>query len=149
MWNYFKVIIVVFSVFILTLHNIYYTLHTTHYTSHTTHYTLHTTYHKLHTTHYTLHTTYHRLHTIKYIKYIKYDYITSITNLRLRLNWMTSANFIDYKLITIVKKIQTYDQPHNLRQVLNMKTNSSKLRYYHLKQMEPSSQKTNIPHYHH
>ena len=31
----------------------------------------------------------------------KYDFTTSITDLRLRLNWMTTANSIDYKLLTI------------------------------------------------
>ena len=34
----------------------------------------------------------------------QYDYITSITDLRLGLNWMITANFIDYKLLTIFKK---------------------------------------------
>ena len=53
----------------------------------------------------------------------KYDYTTSITDLRLRLNWMTTANSIVYKLLTILKKTLTYDQQHNLRQVLNMKAN--------------------------
>ena len=57
-----------------------------------------------------------------------YDYTTSITDLRLRLNWITTANSIDYKLLTILKKNLTYDQPHNLRQVLNMKTHCRKLR---------------------
>ena len=62
----------------------------------------------------------------------KYDYTTSITDLRLRLNWMTTANSIDYKLLTILKKTLTYDQPHNLRQVLNMKANYRQLRSSHL-----------------
>ena len=47
----------------------------------------------------------------------KYDHATSITDLRLRLNWMTTANSIDYKLLTILMKTLTYDQPRNLRQV--------------------------------
>ena len=62
----------------------------------------------------------------------KYDYSTSIPDLRLRLNWMTTANSIDYKILTILKKTLTYDQPHNLIQVLNMKTNCRKLRPSHL-----------------
>ena len=62
----------------------------------------------------------------------KYHYTTSITDLRLRLNWMTTANSIDYKLLTILKKTLTYDQPHNLRQVINMKTNCIQLRSSHL-----------------
>ena len=61
----------------------------------------------------------------------KYDNTTSITDLRLRLNWMTTANSIDYKLLTILMKTQTYDQPHNLRQVLNMKPNYRQLRSSH------------------
>ena len=62
----------------------------------------------------------------------QYDYTSSITDLRLRLNWMTTANSIDYKLLTILKKTLTYDQPHNLRQLLNMKKNCRKLRSSHL-----------------
>ena len=62
----------------------------------------------------------------------KYDYTTSITDLRLRLNWMTTANSINYKLLTILKKTLTYDQPHNLRQVLNMKANYRQLQSSHL-----------------
>ena len=53
----------------------------------------------------------------------KCDYITSIMDLLLRLTWMTTSNYINYKLLTILKKTLTYDQPHNLRQLLNMKTN--------------------------
>ena len=34
-----------------------------------------------------------------------YDYTISITDLRLRLNWMTTANSTDYKLLTILKKL--------------------------------------------
>ena len=34
----------------------------------------------------------------------KYDYTTNITDLWLRLDWMTTANSIDYKLLTILKK---------------------------------------------
>ena len=45
---------------------------------------------------------------------------------------MTTANSIDYKLLTILKKNLTYDQPHNLRQVLNMKANYRQLRSSHL-----------------
>ena len=60
----------------------------------------------------------------------KYDYTTSITDLRL--NWMTTTNFIDYKLLTILNKTLTYDQPYNLRQVLNMKVNYRQLRSSHL-----------------
>ena len=62
----------------------------------------------------------------------KYGNTTIITDLRLQLNWMTTANSIDYKLLTILKKILTYDQPHNLRQVLNMKPNYGQLRSSHL-----------------
>ena len=62
----------------------------------------------------------------------KYNYTTSITDLRLRLNWMTTANCIDSKQLNVVKKTLTYDQPHNLRQVLNMKTNCAQLRSTHL-----------------
>ena len=40
---------------------------------------------------------------------------------------MTTANSIDYKLLTILKKILTYDQPHNLRQVINIKANCIKI----------------------
>ena len=53
----------------------------------------------------------------------KCDYITSIMDLLLRQTWMTTSNYINYKLLTILKKTLTYDQPHNLRQLLNMKTN--------------------------
>ena len=45
---------------------------------------------------------------------------------------MTTANSNDYKLLTILKKTLTYDQPHNLRQVLNMKTNYTQLQSSHL-----------------
>ena len=58
----------------------------------------------------------------------KYDYTTIITDLRLRLNWVITANSIDYKLLTILKKTLTYDQLHNLRKLLNIKTNCRKLR---------------------
>ena len=58
--------------------------------------------------------------------------LKKITDLRLRLNRMITANSIDYKLLTILKKTQTNDQPQKLRQVLNMKTNYRKLRSSHL-----------------
>ena len=53
-------------------------------------------------------------------------------DLRLRLNWMTTANSIDYKLLTIFKKTLIYKQSHNLGQVLNMKTNCRKLQSSHI-----------------
>ena len=37
-----------------------------------------------------------------------------------------------HTLLTILKKTLTYDKPHNLRQVLNMKTNCTQLQFSHL-----------------
>ena len=45
---------------------------------------------------------------------------------------MTTANSIDYKLLTILKKTLTSDQLNYLRQVLNMKANCRQLRSSHL-----------------
>ena len=56
------------------------------------------------------------------------DYSTSVTELRQRLNWMTTTDSIDYKLLTILKKTLTYEQPHALRLSLNIKSNNRQLR---------------------
>ena len=56
------------------------------------------------------------------------DYSTSITELRQRLNWMSNTDSIDYKLLTILKKTLTYEQPHALRLSLNIKSNNRQLR---------------------
>ena len=56
------------------------------------------------------------------------DYSTSVTELRQRLNWMTTTDSIDYKLLTIIKKTLTYEQPHALRLSLNIKSNNRQLR---------------------
>ena len=56
------------------------------------------------------------------------DYSTSVTELRQRLNWMTTTDSIDYKLLTILKKTLTYEQPHVLRLSLNIKSNNRQLR---------------------
>ena len=47
------------------------------------------------------------------------DYSTSITELRQRLNWMTTTDSIDYKLPTILKKTLTYEQPHALNPTID------------------------------
>ena len=54
-------------------------------------------------------------------------YSTSITELRQRLNWMTTSDSIDYKLLTILKKTLTYEQPHALRLTLNIKSNNKQI----------------------
>ena len=55
-------------------------------------------------------------------------YSTRITELRQRLNWMTTTDSIYYKLLTILKKILTYILPHALRLSLNIKSNNRQLR---------------------
>ena len=55
------------------------------------------------------------------------DYSTSITELRQRLNWMTTTDFIDYKLLTLLKKTLTYEQSYALRLSLNIKSNNRQL----------------------
>ena len=56
------------------------------------------------------------------------DYSTSITELRQRLNWISNTDSIDYKLLTILKKTLTYEQPHALRLSLNIKSSNRQLR---------------------
>ena len=56
------------------------------------------------------------------------DYSTRITELRQRLNWMTTTDSIDYKLLTILKETLTYEQPHASRLSLNIKSNNRQLR---------------------
>ena len=54
-------------------------------------------------------------------------YSTCITELRQQLNWMTTSDSIDYKLLTILKKTLTYKQPHALRLSLNSKSNNKQI----------------------
>ena len=56
------------------------------------------------------------------------DYSTSITELRQRLNCMTTTDPIDNKLLTILKKTLIYEQPHAVRLLLNIKSNNRQLR---------------------
>ena len=56
------------------------------------------------------------------------DYLTSITELRQRLHWMTTTASIDYKLLSLLKKTLTCEQPHALRLSLNIKSNNRQLR---------------------
>ena len=56
------------------------------------------------------------------------DYSTSITELRQRLNWMTTIDSIDYKLITILNKTITHDTRLPLQQSRNVNINNRQLR---------------------
>ena len=44
------------------------------------------------------------------------------------MNWVTTSDSIDYKLLTMLKKTLTYEQPHALRLPLNIKSNYRHLR---------------------
>ena len=60
--------------------------------------------------------------------YTQTHFHTHITDLRNKHNWLNTEDSINYKILTIPKKIITYNLPYNLRNKIKHKPNTRLLR---------------------